>query len=337
VGSYLITGGAGFIGSHLSRRILADGHSVTVLDNLSTGRMENIAELEGGPRFRFVRGDVLNRNDVAPLVADVGTVYHLAASVGVLKIMEQPVETIANNVRGTETVLEAITTAPGAKRKILVASTSEVYGKTPEMPFLEEGNLVMGAPTNIRWGYAASKMVDEFLAFAFHRQFGVPAVVVRPFNTIGPRQVGNYGMVVPRLIEQAIRGEELTIYGDGSQTRCFTYVSDTVEWLYRLMQTDQAVGEVFNLGNPFEISIRGLAERILRITGSSSKVRLIPYETAYRPGFEDMHRRVPTIDKVVAVTGHAPAVQLDEAIERCHEWILREMGAPAGPATGIRR
>ena len=318
MGSYLITGGAGFIGSHLAERLLRDGHRVLVLDDLSTGSLENLETACLSDRFQFVNGSVSNDHVVREMVDAVDTVFHLAATVGVLKIMEKPAETIANNIRGAEIVLEA---ARRGKKKVVVTSTSEVYGKTASVPFREDGDMVLGSSYFVRWGYAASKVLDEFLARAYFQEHGVPTIGVRPFNTIGPRQVGTYGMVVPRLMEQALRGEELTVYGDGGQTRCFTYVADTVEWLYRLTQKDAAVGEVFNLGNPHEISIRGLAERIVRITGSRSRIRFIPYAEAYQPGFEDMGRRVPCNEKVLGMTGHAPSCDLDAALHHIHQWL----------------
>jgi UDP-glucose 4-epimerase len=239
-----------------------------------------------------------------------------------MQIMDHPAATITNNVRGTESVLAAAART-GRKPKVIVTSSSEVYGKTTYVPFTEEGTIVLGATQNIRWGYAASKLVDEFLGLSYYKEFGVPAVIVRPFNTMGPRQSGAFGMVVPRLIVQAMRGEDLTVHGDGRQTRCFTFVSDVVEWLLLLLECDEAVGNVFNLGNPQEVSIRELAERIIAVTGSQARIRYVPYEDAYPPGFEDMQRRIPSIDKVVAVTGHAPAVQLDEALLRTYRWFAQ--------------
>lgn len=318
MGKYLITGGAGFIGSHLAERLLRDGHRVTVLDDLSTGRLENLSGAMESGRLEFIEGSVADEATVGHLIERADGVFHLAATVGVLKIMQRPVETIGNNICGTQNVLAAATRR---KTRVLITSTSEVYGKTGDVPFTENGNLVLGQSSQIRWGYAASKIVDEFLALGYAQQFGLPTVVVRPFNTIGPRQIGTYGMVVPRLLEQAMRNEDLTVYGDGRQTRCFTFVSDTVEWLFRLMTNDAALGEVFNLGNPHEVSISKLAEKIIAITGSRSAIRFIPYETAYQSGFEDMTRRLPAIEKVVAVTGHAPAVGLEEALDRTHQWM----------------
>lgn len=325
MGKYLITGGAGFIGSHLAERLLRDGHRVVVLDDLSTGRLENLAAAAESGGLDFVEGSVSDENLTAKLVDRVDGVFHLAATVGVLKIMERPVETIGNNICGTSNVLAA---AARRMTRVIVTSTSEVYGKTADVPFTEKGNLVLGQSSQVRWGYAASKIVDEFLALGYFQQFNLPAIVVRPFNTIGPRQVGTYGMVVPRLLEQAMNNEDLTVYGDGKQTRCFTFVTDTVEWLYRLMMSDSAIGEVFNLGNPHEVSIRALAEKIIAVTGAKSSIRYIPYEAAYLSGFEDMQRRLPAIDKVVAVTGHVPSIGLEEALERTHQWMKRRTPAP---------
>lgn len=318
MGSYLITGGAGFIGSHLAERLLREGHQVAVLDDLSTGNLENLRNAMRFRTFEFVKGSVLTKALVRPLVANADAVYHLAATVGVLQIMEHPVDTIANNVRGTQAILEAA--VPG-QQKVVITSTSEVYGKATDVPFLESGNLVLGSTCNVRWGYAASKIVDECLARGFLQEFNVPTIVVRPFNTIGPRQVGAYGMVVPRLMQQALLGQDLTVYGNGAQTRCFTYVDDAVEWLTRLVNIESAVGEVFNLGNPHEVSIRTLAEEIIRITKSTSRIRYIPYHQAYGEGFEDMERRIPSCDKIVAISGYAPSVGLEEALKRIHRWM----------------
>jgi UDP-glucose 4-epimerase len=331
VGTYLITGGAGFIGSHLAERLLRDGHRVLVLDDLSTGSLENIAECRSHSLFEFVEGTVLNAPLVSEMVAETDGVFHLAASVGVLQIMDHPAATITNNVLGTETVLAAAAKAE-PKPKVVVTSSSEVYGKTTSVPFQEEGSIVLGATQNIRWGYAASKLVDEFLGLSYFVEFGVPAIIVRPFNTIGPRQSGVYGMVVPRLLQQAIRGEDLTVHGDGRQTRCFTFVSDVVEWLVRLIERESAVGEVFNLGNPQEVSIGELAERIIAVAGSSASIRYVPYERAYPRGFEDMQRRVPSIEKVIAVTGHSPAVPLEDALRRTHDWLTQRASGTVASA-----
>jgi UDP-glucose 4-epimerase len=314
---FLITGGAGFIGSHLAERLLELGHRVSVVDNLSTGSIANLAHLRARPELEFVMDEVSNHRVIGELVDGADVVFHLAATVGVQKIIDSPVETIVNNVHGTETVLQAVAKK---RRKIVVASTSEVYGKSEALPFHEDGDLVLGPTSKARWSYACSKAIDEFLAIAYWKEKKTPAVVARLFNTIGPRQSGQYGMVVPRFITQALDGADLTVYGTGQQTRSFTYVADVVEWLILLAENDGAVGEIFNLGNPGEVAIAELAERIVRLTGSSSRIRSIPYDQAYESGFEDMGRRAPDISKVVALTGYSPRVDLDEALRRTIAW-----------------
>ena len=314
---FLITGGAGFIGSHLAQQLLALGQRVTVLDNLSTGSIDNLVPLRANPDFEFVMDEVSNERVLAELVDAADVVFHLAATVGVQKIIDSPVETIVNNVHGTETVLNAVAKK---RRKIVVASTSEVYGKSVALPFREDGDLVLGATSKSRWSYACSKAIDEFLALAYWKEKKTPAVVARLFNTIGPRQSGQYGMVVPRFIGQALDEQDLTVYGTGEQTRSFTYVEDVVEWLIRLSHDDRAVGEIYNLGNPHEVTITDLARRILRLTGSSSRIRYVPYDQAYESGFEDMGRRDPDISKVTALTGYRPQVSVDEALERTIDW-----------------
>jgi len=322
--NYLITGGAGFIGSHLAERLLADGHHVTALDNLSSGSMDNITHLMGLPHFTFLRHDVMEVEVLAEQVATADAVYHLAATVGVFNIIKSPVETIGNNIDGTEAVLRA---ASLRKTKVLLTSTSEVYGKSDKASFGEDDDLVLGPTSKGRWSYAASKIIDEFLALAYWREFQVPTVVVRLFNTIGPRQTGEYGMVVPRFIRQALRDEDVTVFGGGEQTRSFTDVSDVVEWLVRLADCDAAVGQVLNLGNPKEITISGLADRIIEMAGSASRVSHIPYTEAYEDGFEDIARRLPDIAKVVALTGYAPMVPLDESLRRIHAWCAQRVEA----------
>lgn len=322
--NYLITGGAGFIGSHLAERLLADGHHVTALDNLSSGSMDNITHLMGLPHFTFLRHDVMEVEVLAEQVATADAVYHLAATVGVFNIIKSPVETIGNNIDGTEAVLRA---ASLRKTKVLLTSTSEVYGKSDKASFGEDDDLVLGPTSKGRWSYAASKIIDEFLALAYWREFQVPTVVVRLFNTIGPRQTGEYGMVVPRFIRQALRDEDVTVFGGGEQTRSFTDVSDVVEWLVRLADCDAAVGQVLNLGNPKEITISGLADRIIEMAGSASRVSHIPYTEAYEDGFEDIARRLPDIAKVVALTGYSPMVPLDESLRRIHAWCAQRVEA----------
>jgi UDP-glucose 4-epimerase len=324
----LITGGAGFIGSHLAEACLQKGHRVLVLDDLSSGSIDNLAAVRADRRLEFVPESVTTKSVLAELVDRADLVFHLAATVGVFNIIESPVATIENNIGGTEIVLKM---AAKKKKKVIIASTSEVYGKTSAVPFQEDGDLVLGPTSKSRWSYASSKMVDEFLALAYWREFGVPTVIVRLFNTIGPRQIGRYGMVVPRFIKQALNGQNLTVYGTGSQSRCFTYVSDIVNWLMLLASDDRAAGQVFNLGNPEEISINDLARRVIAITGQDVGIDYIPYEQAYEEGFEDMERRVPGIERVQALTGYSPQVKLDEALTLTRDWFL-EAGRLASSA-----
>ncbi len=326
--TFLVTGGAGFIGSHLSERLLELGHRVLVIDDLSSGSLENLAHLPRGPQFEFIHADAGDPAVLAEWIPAADAVFHLAATVGVFNIIARPVATIKNNVGTTSAVLEA---AARRKTKVVLTSTSEVYGKSSVRTFQEEGDLVLGPTSKFRWSYAASKIVDEFLALAFWQEFRLPAVVVRLFNTIGPRQTGRYGMVVPRFLSQAHRGENLTVYGDGQQTRCFTYVADVVEWLLRLATDERAVGQVFNLGNPREISILGLAERVIAVTRAAVSIDLVPYEKAYATGFEDMRRRVPDVGRVTALTGYRPSVNLDEALCRTWEWLVA-----SGRLPGVR-
>ena len=322
--TFLITGGAGFIGSHLSETLLGLGHRVNVLDDLSTGRLTNVKRLQSHPGFTFVQGDVADAALIDDLVEASDGVFHLAASVGVFNILEYPAESIVNNIDGTRVLLAA---AVRRRTRVLLASSSEVYGKNCEPPFRETADIVFGEPTKSRWSYASSKLVDEYLGLAAWKEQKVPVVVVRLFNTIGPRQLGCYGMVVPRLFGQAMSGASLTVYGDGCQTRCFTYVSDIVEWLIRLSGTDEAVGEIFNLGNPQEISITDLAKRVIHISRSKASIEYIPYEQAYSEDFEDTPKRVPDISKVVRVTGYMPRVGLDESLHRIHRWMCQETPA----------
>lgn len=307
----LITGGAGFIGSHLSDAYLARGDHVSILDDLSTGSISNIKHLKDHARFRYTLDSVHNRSAVAEMIDDCDVVFHLAAAVGVRLIVESPVRTIETNVHGTEVVLSL---ANKKKKKVLVASTSEVYGLSTSVPFREDGNLVMGAPNKGRWAYACSKAIDEFLALAYWREKKLPTVVVRLFNTVGPRQTGQYGMVLPTFVRQALQDEPLTVYGDGNQSRCFGYVGDVVGALMDLMDHPQAVGQLYNIGSTEEISIRDLAERVKKLTNSKSPIVKIPYEEAYEEGFEDMIRRVPDISKIRELTGFEPRTSLDEII-----------------------
>jgi UDP-glucose 4-epimerase len=292
---YLITGGAGFIGSHLAERLLNEGHSVTVIDDLCTGSVQNIEKLKLQPGFNYVVESIFNRHLLAELIDDCDAVFHLAASVGVRLIVESPVRTIETNVKGTEAVLEF---ANKKKKKVLVASTSEVYGKSTKIPFTEDDDLVMGATQRGRWSYACSKAIDEFLALAYWKEKNLPVVIVRLFNTVGPRQTGRYGMVLPNFVRAALAGEPLIVFGDGTQSRCFCHVNDTVGALVQLIQHPQAVGEIFNVGSEEEISIAELAQLVKSMTRSNSPIRYIPYDEAYEAGFEDMQRRVPDTSKI---------------------------------------
>jgi UDP-glucose 4-epimerase len=304
----LITGGAGFIGSHLADAYLKRGDHVYVIDDLSTGKIENIQHLKGESRFHYTIESVHNQPVTAELVDQCDVIFHLAAAVGVKLIVESPVRTIETNVRGTEVVLAL---ANKKKKKVLVASTSEVYGLSADVPFREDGNLVMGATTKGRWSYACSKAIDEFLALAYWREKKLPTIIVRLFNTVGPRQTGQYGMVIPTFVKQALAGRPITVYGDGNQSRCFGYVGDVVGALVKLMDHDDAVGQVFNIGSNQEISILELAQRVKDLTQSDSEIVFIPYDEAYEEGFEDMPRRVPDITKVSQLVGFRPEMNLD--------------------------
>ena len=323
---YLITGGAGFIGSHLAEGLLARGDEVTVLDDLSTGAIRNIRHLKGQPGFSYVVGTVENIPLLAELVDNADKVFHLAAAVGVRLIVESPVRTIETNVKTTEHVLAA---ACKKKKKVFIASTSEVYGKSTAVPFREDGDLVLGATSRGRWSYACSKAIDEFLAIAYWRERNCPTVIGRCFNTIGPRQTGHYGMVVPRFVKQALRGEPLTVYGDGRQSRCFTHVSDSVRAMIALMDADHTVGEVYNLGGQQETTIHDLAERVKELTESESEITLVPYEDVYGEEFEDMARRVPSLEKIHSAIGFEPTVGLDEALHSVIEYERSVQPQPA--------
>jgi UDP-glucose 4-epimerase len=331
----LITGGAGFIGSHLAEALLAAGHQVTAIDNLSTGSRSNVEHLLDRPQFELVVEDVLNEECIARLVAGADVVFHLAAAVGVKWIIENPLLSIRTNLRATELVLEQ---ASRHGVKVLLASTSEVYGKNNSGPLREDSDSIIGPTAVTRWLYANTKATDEFLAYAYHRELGLPAVIVRLFNTVGPRQTGQYGMVVPRFVRQALQGEPITIYGDGSQSRCFTYVGDTVHALIRLSETPEAVGEVFNIGCDREITIKELAQKIIALTGSSSSIELVPYEIAYRTGFEDMRRRVPDVSKLRRAIGYAPHTSLEENLQRVIQHMLAaEPGLRKRPQVKVER
>jgi len=324
----LITGGAGFIGSHLAEFLLNKGWKVKIIDDLSTGSIENIEHLKQNPRFSYVLDTVLNRPLMMELIDWADVVFHLAAAVGVRLIVERPVQTIETNIKTTELVLELC----ARKRKpVLISSTSEVYGKLNKDKFNEEDDLVLGPTSKFRWCYAASKIIDEFLAKAYYREQGVPTVVVRLFNTIGPRQTGQYGMVVPRFINQALRGEPITVYGDGSQRRSFTWVGDVVDAMVKLIQHPKAYGEVFNLGHTKDISILELAKLVKELTGSSSEIVFIPYEKAYEPGFEDMRRRLPDISKVQELIGYRPTLDLPEMLKRIIAYERERLGVRPKP------
>jgi len=309
----LITGGAGFIGSHLAERLLELGHDVLVLDNLSTGSIENITHLKGHKKFSYVIDSVTSESLLAEMVDSSDVVFHLAAAVGVKLIVEQPVHTIETNVHGTEVVLKH---ANKKKKLVFIASTSEVYGKSADVPFRESADVVLGPSAKHRWAYACSKLIDEFLALAYWKEKKLPVVIVRLFNTVGPRQTGQYGMVLPTFVRQALSGHPITVFGDGLQSRSFTYVSDVVDALIALSSERRAIGEVFNIGNTGEISIGDLAQRVKTMAGSDSPIRLIPYDEAYEAGFEDMPRRVPDISKLRALIGYEPRIALDEIIRR---------------------
>ncbi len=311
--SYLITGGAGFIGSHLCDSLVRQGHHVVAIDDLSTGRLENLQHLKPLPNFQFIRETITNLQVLDRLTSQATIVVHLAAAVGVKLIVEDPVRTIETNIMGTEAVL---TTANRYGCKVLLASTSEVYGKGVKVPFSEEDDRLMGSTTHSRWAYATSKAVDEFMGLAYHRQFGLPVVITRFFNTVGPRQTGQYGMVVPRFVQRALRNDPIEIYGDGNQSRCFADVADVVGAVVKLSQNDQAIGEVYNVGNTEEVTIRELAERVIQLTGSQSEVKYISYDQAYAPGFEDMQRRVPNLDKIRRLIGYQTRYKLDDILRR---------------------
>jgi UDP-glucose 4-epimerase len=310
---FLITGGAGFIGSHLAERLLDRGDRVVLLDNLSTGSMENIRHLKASDRMEYHLDAIDNRQLVAELVDDADVVVHLAAAVGVKLIVESPVRTIETNVNGTQIILEA---ACKKRKLVLTASTSEVYGKNTNVPFHEDADLVLGPTTKGRWSYAASKALDEFLALSYWKEKKLPVIVVRLFNTVGPRQTGRYGMVLPNFVKAALDNSTISVYGDGQQSRCFCDVRDTVESLVRLIDTPQSVGEVVNVGNTEEITIEALAQLVKKRTASSSAIEFVPYDKAYEPGFEDMMRRVPCVDKLHALTGFRPQTPLTEIIDR---------------------
>jgi UDP-glucose 4-epimerase len=314
----LITGGAGFVGSHLAERMLADGHEVMVLDNLSTGSIDNISHLKSHPRFSYVVDSVMNEPQLAEMIDRCDVVFHLAAAVGVKLIVEQPVHTLETNVHGTEVVLKH---ANKKKKVVFIASTSEVYGKSTDLPFRETADLVLGPSSKHRWAYACSKLIDEFLALAYWKEKKLPVVIVRLFNTVGPRQTGQYGMVLPTFVRQALAGQPITVFGDGTQSRSFSYVGDVVDGLLKLAHEPRAIGEVFNIGSTTEVTIGELAARVKKMTDSASPIEKVPYDVAYEAGFEDMPRRVPDIAKIQSLVGFAPKMGLDDIIRSVVEHV----------------
>jgi len=308
----LVTGGAGFIGSHLCERLVERGNRVVAIDNLSTGRRENIAHLIDSSSFEFVQSDVCDAAVMAELIKHADVVYHLAAAVGVKLIVDRPVHTIETNIRGTEVVLEY---AARFNKKLFIASTSEVYGKSEKVPFREDDDTVLGSTRFPRWSYACSKAIDEFLAFAYHKQHRLQVVIGRLFNTIGPRQIGSYGMVVPRFVEKALNGQPIEIYGSGQQTRCFAYVGDVIDGIIGLLEDGNCFGNVFNIGSDQEVTIEALADMIIEKTGNLSEKKFIPYEKVYGKQFDDMQRRVPCLDKINAAIGYKPKHSLSETLD----------------------
>jgi UDP-glucose 4-epimerase len=317
----LITGGAGFIGSHLAEALLAAGHRVLILDDLSTGSFENIAHLKGCEGFEYFIDSVDNEPLLAELIDRSDVVFHLAAAVGVKLIIEQPVHTIETNVHGTEVVLKH---ANKKKKLVVIASTSEVYGKSEDVPFREDSDLVLGPTPKHRWAYACSKAIDEFLALAYWKERKLPVIIVRFFNTVGPRQTGRYGMVIPNFVRQALAGEPITVFGDGTQSRSFTHVSDVVDALLKLVAEPRAIGQVINLGNTDEVTIRALAERVRTLARSSSPIKSVPYDEAYESGFEDMPRRVPDLTKARNMIGYQPKHGLDDILMQIIEHFQRK-------------
>ena len=326
----LVTGGAGFIGSHLTEELLKRGHEVTILDNLSTGRLENVGHLKSNPKFHMVVGDILNEFLVDKYVERSDWVFHLAAAVGVQLIVKDPLRSMTTNIKGSEIVMESVYRY---FRKVLITSTSEIYGKNTSGPLKEEDDRILGSPLKSRWSYSTSKAVDEILAYIYWKEKKVPTIIVRLFNTVGPRQTGHYGMVIPRFVEQAIKGEPITIYGSGNQSRCFLFVKDAVNAMIALMEHPEATGQVFNLGSQEEVSIENLAKRIIALTQSPSTLIRIPYNEAYEEGFEDMQRRVPDIGKVGRLIGFKPTVNLDGILKMViAEFQERQAGAALSAA-----
>jgi UDP-glucose 4-epimerase len=328
---YLITGGAGFIGSHLSEALIARGEEVFVLDDLSTGSVENIRHLKSNKRFHYIFDSIMNKHLLAELVDDCDVVFHLAAAVGVRLIVESPVRTIETNVHGTQNVLES---ASKKKKLVFTASTSEVYGKSEKVPFHEDADLVLGPTSKGRWSYAASKALDEFMALSFWKEKNLPVIVARFFNTVGPRQTGRYGMVLPNFVRQALAGEPITVYGTGQQSRCFCDVRDCVEAVLRLAGNSAAVGEVVNIGSTEEVSIAALAQLVKERTKSNSPIVAIPYDQAYEPGFEDMPRRVPALEKLESLTGFRPSVPLNNIVDGVIGYFRDKANANIGTTAG---
>ena len=315
--NYFITGGAGFIGSHLAEKLLSNGEIVSIIDDLSTGSIENIEHLKSNVNFEYKIDSIMNEHLLAELIDKADVVFHLAAAVGVKLIVESPVRTIETNIQGTELVLKM---ASKKKKKIIIASTSEVYGKGTCMPFKETGDLVFGPTTKGRWSYACSKAIDEFLGLAYYKEKKVPVTIVRLFNTVGPRQTGMYGMVIPTFVKQALLNHPITVYGDGQQTRCFTYVGDVVDALVKISRNPKAVGEIFNIGSTEEISIKELAELVKSMTKSNSEIVYIPYDKAYEEGFEDMQKRIPDLSKIREFIGYKPTTNLKGILEKVIDW-----------------
>ena len=313
----LITGGAGFIGSHLCEKLLDQKYEVTALDNLSTGKYENVAHLKQNSNFNLVVGSILDQKLVDKLCEKTDVIFHLAAAVGVELIVKYPLESLTTNVKGSEIVLDM---AQRYNKKVLITSTSEIYGKNTKGSLKEDDDRILGSPLKSRWSYSTAKAIDEILAYLYYKEKGLPTVIVRLFNTVGPRQTGSYGMVIPRFVGQALKGEPLTIYGDGSQSRCFLHVQDVVGALTKLITNPQAVGQVYNVGSQEEVSIKELAEKVIQLTGTTSKVTYIPYERAYEEGFEDMKRRVPDIGKIRSLINYKPTVDLEGILKSVIEY-----------------
>ncbi len=318
----LVTGGAGFIGSHLCERLLKEEHMVDVIDDLSTGNIANLKNCVNNKKFNYYNDSVINEKMMYTLIDKSDMIYHLAAAVGVQLIVDQPVRTIVTNIKGTEVVLEI---AKKFQRKVLIASSSEIYGKSESFPFKEDDDSVLGSTTYSRWSYACSKAIDEFLGLAYHRQFGLPVIIVRFFNTVGERQTGQYGMVIPRFVKAALSGEPLNIYGNGKQARCFANVLDIIDGVTALVNDSTSYGNVYNIGSTEEISIEDLAVKIKEMTGSSSEIKYIPYEEAYGQAFDDMSRRVPCLERIQQQVGYKPRISLDETLKRIIDYFRKEI------------